>query len=398
MSWTSDQKKVVIATFLGWMLDAFDFFLMVFVLKNIAAEFGTQVIQVSIAITLTLAMRPLGALIFGRLADKWGRRPIMMINIAAYSVFEFLTGFSTNLTMFLVLRALYGIAMGGEWGIGSALAMESVPVHARGFVSGLLQAGYPGGYLLASVVFGLFFPLIGWRGLFMIGIAPAFLLLYLRRNLPESPTWKEGRSLPKKGLLVCLQRDWKLLVYSVILMTAFTFLSHGTQDLYPTFLAVQHNFSVHMISIIAVIYNVGAILGGLFFGIFSERLGRRVTIFIALALIIPLLWLWGMSTTPLMLALGAFLMQFAVQGAWGVIPAYLNEISPGEVRATFPGLVLQLGNLFSSGNAIIQTSIASQLDGNYGLAMMLTVGITSVVIAICIFFGRERRGVSLAIA
>src|SRR5579863_9457391 len=227
--WTSEQKHVVAASFLGWALDAFDFFLLVFVLRDIAKEFTTDITAVTLAITLTLAMRPIGAYIFGRAADRWGRRPVLMVDVLLYSVLEFATGFSPNLTTLLVLRALFGIAMGGEWGVGASLTMESIPPHARGFVSGLLQSGYPAGYFLASIVYGLLFQYIGWRGMFMVGAIPALLVFYIRRSVPESPTWRPTDA--RSRTLTIVQKHWRLGIYAVLLMTAFNFFSHGTQDL-----------------------------------------------------------------------------------------------------------------------------------------------------------------------
>ena len=395
MSWTRDQRNVTIAAYLGWTLDAFDFFLTVFVLKDIATEFGVKIPAVAFAITLTLAMRPLGALIFGRLADKYGRRPTLMINIACYSVLELLSGFSPNLTTFITLRALFGIAMGGEWGVGSALTMETIPAKSRGIVSGLLQAGYPSGYLLASIVFGVLYQHIGWRGMFFVGVLPALLVLYVRTSVPESPAWKEMEKRSRPSLLTTLRHNLGLSIYAIVLMTAFNFFSHGTQDLYPTFLREQHHFDPHTVSLITIVLNIGAIVGGLFFGSVSEKIGRRRAIFIAALIALPVLPLWAFSSGPVLLALGAFLMQISVQGAWGVIPVHLNEISPDEVRATFPGLVYQLGNLFASVNATLQASLAESRGGDYASAMAIVAGTVAVVIAVLILFSRERRGIDM---
>jgi SHS family lactate transporter-like MFS transporter len=338
--WTSQQRHVVAASFLGWSLDAFDFFLLVFVLKDIAQEFETDISNVTIAILLTLAMRPVGAFIFGRAADRWGRRPVLMVNVLLYSILEFASGFAPSLTVLIVLRALYGIAMGGEWGVGASLTMESIPLHARGFVSGLLQSGYPTGYFLASIVYGLLFPIIGWRGMFMVGVLPALLVFYIRRTVPESPSWSRAASA-RGDTLTVLKSHWRLGLYAIVLMTAFNFFSHGTQDLYPTFLEVQHGLSPREVGLIAVIYNIGAICGGLLFGSLSERFGRRRMIIIAALLSLSVVPLWAFSATPVLLAVGAFLMQFMVQGAWGVIPVHLNELSPDNARGTFPGFVYQ---------------------------------------------------------
>jgi SHS family lactate transporter-like MFS transporter len=391
--WTSEQRSVVIASFLGWTLDAFDFFLLVFVLKDIAQEFNTDISEVTFAILLTLAMRPIGAFLFGRAADRWGRRPTLMVDVVLYSFIEFASGFSPSLTVLLVLRALYGVAMGGEWGVGASLTMESIPPHARGFVSGLLQSGYPTGYFVASVVYALLFPVIGWRGMFMVGVLPALLVLYIRRRVPESPSWDRAATA-RGSTLSILRSHWRLGLYAVVLMTAFNFFSHGTQDLYPTFLQVQHGLSPHAVGTIAAIYNVGAIVGGILCGSLSERIGRRRMIVISALLSLPVLPLWAFSDSPVLLAMGAFLMQVTVQGAWGVIPVHLNELSPNEARGTFPGFVYQLGNLLASANATIQAGIAAHFGGNYGLAMALVAGSVAVIIAVLTSVGVEAKGVA----
>jgi SHS family lactate transporter-like MFS transporter len=390
--WTSGQKHVVAASFLGWSLDAFDFFLLVFVLKDIAQEFNTQITDVTFAILLTLGMRPIGAFIFGRAADRWGRRPTLMVNVLLYSIIEFASGFSPNLTTLFVLRALYGVAMGGEWGVGASLTMESIPPHARGFVSGLLQSGYPTGYFLASIVYGLLFPIIGWRGMFMVGVVPALLVLYIRSSVPESPSWTPTDA--QSNTLTILKSHWRLGIHAVVLMTAFNFFSHGTQDLYPTFLEVEHGLGPREVGLIAVIYNIGAIIGGILFGSLSERFGRRRIIIIAALLSLPVLPLWAFSTSPVWLAVGAFLMQVMVQGAWGVIPVHLNELSPDEARGTFPGFVYQLGNLIASVNATLQAGIATRYGGNYGLALAVVAGTVAILIAVLTASGVEAKGVA----
>jgi SHS family lactate transporter-like MFS transporter len=389
--WTSEQRHVVAATFLGWTLDAFDFFLLVFVLKDIAQEFNTHIEDVTFAILLTLAMRPIGAYIFGRAADRFGRRPTLMVNILLYAFIEFASGFAPSLTALLVLRAIFGIAMGGEWGVGASLTMESVPPHARGFVSGLLQSGYPAGYFLASIVYALLFQYIGWRGMFMIGVLPALLVFYIRRTVPESPSFNPTTS--NASTLSIVKSHWRLGIYAVLLMTAFNFFSHGTQDLYPTFLQVQHKMSPHEVGLIAVIYNIGAIVGGLSFGSLSERFGRRRMIIIAALLSLLVLPLWAFAQSAVWLAVGAFLMQVMVQGAWGVIPVHLNELSPDNARGTFPGFVYQLGNLIASVNATLQAGIAGYYGGDYSIALAVVAGTVAVVIAILTAVGTEAKGV-----
>jgi SHS family lactate transporter-like MFS transporter len=390
--WTSEQRHVVAASFLGWTLDAFDFFLLVFVLKDIATEFNTQITEVTFAILLTLAMRPIGAYIFGRAADRWGRRPTLMVDVLLYSFIELASGFAPNLTALLVLRAIFGIAMGGEWGVGASLTMESIPAHARGFVSGLLQSGYPTGYFLASIVYGLLFQYIGWRGMFMVGVIPALLVFYIRRKVPESPSWKPATS--RSNTLAIVKSHWQLGIYAVLLMTAFNFFSHGTQDLYPTFLEVQHKMTPHEVGLIAVIYNIGAIIGGISFGSMSEVFGRRRIMIIASLLSLAVLPLWAFSTSAVWLAVGAFLMQVMVQGAWGVIPVHLNELSPDDARGTFPGFVYQLGNLIASVNATLQAGIAAHYGGDYGIALAAVAGTVAVAIVILTALGTEARGIA----
>lgn len=393
--WTPRERHAVTASYLGWALDAFDFFVLVFVLPDVAASFGVGVTAVAVAVTLTLAFRPLGAFIFGRFADRYGRRPVLMANIAFYSLFGFFTAFSPNLAAFFVIRSLFGVAMGGVWGIGASLAFETIKREKRGFVSGLMQSGYATGYLAASLVFGFFFAAIGWRGMFMIGIAPAALLIfYIWRAVEEAPGWDMTRARTSNTFSV-LRKHWKLALYAVVLMTAFNFFSHGTQDIYPLFLQKQHGFSHATVSTIAVIYNIGAIIGGMIFGALSQHLGRRRTAILAALLALPVAWLWAFSETAALLALGAFLMNFLVQGAWGVVPAHLNELSPSDARGTFPGTVYQLGNLIASVNAVLQTGIAARTGGNYAIALASVAVCAALAIAIFMKFGPEARDVEM---
>ncbi|WP_454816252.1 MFS transporter [Labrys neptuniae] len=398
MPLSSQQKKTVLASFLGWTLDAFDFFLLTFLLTDIAAEFQVGVPAVSEALFFTLATRFIGAFIFGRLADKFGRKPILMLNIVSYSVIGALAAFSPNLMVFLVLRAIFGIAMGGEWGLGSSLAMESIPPSARGMVSGLLQAGYPTGYLLAAIVYGLIYGqnigghVVGWRTMFLLSFLPALIVLFIRSHVPESPAFTEAKGQAKPGLMETLSRHWGIALYAVVLMMFFNLFSHGTQDLYPTFLKKQHGLDAHTVSWITIVANIGAIVGGLAFGTLSERIGRVNAITIACLIALPSLSLWAYSTTPMMLAAGAFVMQIAVQGAWGVIPVHLNELSPGSVRATLPGFIYQAGNLAASKGDVIQAYIAEAPGNSYGYALALFAGVVAVCIIVVIRFSPERRG------
>src|SRR6185312_15567816 len=304
------QRNAIVASYLGWTLDAFDFFLLVFVLKDIAVEFKTDVTAVSVAIVLTLAARPVGALLFGLAADRWGRRPTLMVDIICYSAIELASGFAPSLTALLILRTLYGVAMGGEWGVGASLTMETIPPRTRGVVSGILQAGYPSGYLIASVVYGLLFTTIGWRGMFMVGAAPALLVLYIRSKVAESPSFQARREPMNLGLLWrTIRSHMGLSIFTIFMMTAFNFFSHGTQALYPTFLQVQRHLDPHTVGIIAVVYNIGAIIGGIGFGALSERIGRRRGIVIAALIALPVIPLWAYGPNAVWLAVGAFLMQ-----------------------------------------------------------------------------------------
>jgi len=344
-------------------------------------------------------MRPVGAFVFGLMADRFGRRPTLMVDIIAYSVFELASAFAPSLKVFLIMRAFFGIAMGGEWGVGAALAFETLPAEGRGFFSGLLQEGYVVGYLMAALVYGTLFNVVGWRGMFVIGALPAFLVIYIRTKVDESPAWLQGRVSREaerhlgKDILAHLGS----FLFLVILMFAFNSLSHGTQDLYPTFLQKNHQFSAHTVGFIAIIYNIGALLGGILFGTWSERIGRRRAIVIAAILAIPVIPLWAYSHTVPMLALGGFLMQFMVQGAWGVIPAHLNELSPPAVRGTFPGFAYQLGNLLSSRNAVVQAKLVERnYGGSYPPVLAWTVVIVASLVAIVTSIGRERRGADLS--
>jgi len=390
------QRSAIWASYLGWTLDAFDFFLMVFMLSTIAREFGTDVKAVAQGVFLTLAARPLGAFIFGWLGEHFGRRPVLMADIIFFSVFELASGFAPTLTSLLVLRFLFGVGMGGEWGLGASLVMESIPAKLRGPVSGLLQSGYPSGYFVASLVYFLLFDTIGWRGMFMVGVAPALLVLLIRIHVKESPVFEARRGKARANPIAELVRHWKIALYLVVLMTAFNFFSHGTQDLYPTFLQKQHHFDTHTTGILAAVMNLGAIVGGIGFGIWSERIGRKRAIIIASLLALPVIPLFAFSVTPLMLALGGFLMQVAVQGAWGIVPVHLNELSPPLARSLFPGFAYQLGNLIASKNAPIQAGIAEAHGDNYGLALALVCGTVAVVIAVWTALGPERKNADFA--
>lgn len=442
--WTPRERHAVLASYLGWSLDAFDYFVLVFVLSDVANAFRAGITSVALALTLTLAFRPFGAFLFGRLADRYGRRPVLMINVAFYSLFGFLTAFSPNLLAFLVIRSLFGVAMGGVWGIGASLAFETVSRDKRGFVSGLLQSGYATGYLLASLVFAFLYSWLGWRGLFVVGIVPAiFLVSYVLLAVKESPShdlsrasrtglsvlalqvagigvgallayWLSSRILYPDfgwyGLAILLpvavilaylvsayvRRHWRLLLYAVLMMTAFNFFSHGTQDIYPTFLQKQRHFDHATLSLITVLYNIAAIVGGLTVGSFSQRFGRRRAAVAGALVAVPVAFLWAFAPSASLLGLGAILMQFLVQGTWGVVPAHLNEISPPDARGTFPGTVYQVGNLIASVNAVLQTGVAVRSGGNYAIALAAVAIPSALVIALFMGFGPQAQDVEMA--
>jgi SHS family lactate transporter-like MFS transporter len=394
------ERKTFLACFLGWALDAFDFFLLTFVLVPVAHEFGRTIPEVAFGITLTLMMRPLGAFIFGLLGDKFGRRIPLMADIIFYSVIELMTAFAPNFTVFLILRALFGIGMGGEWGLGASLAMESLPTATRGLFSGILQQGYAVGYLLAAVVYWIVFPLFGWRGLFVAGALPALLVIYIRAHVPESPVWQRHRERKQRVPLDIrgfVKQHGTLFIHAVLLMTAFNYMSHGTQDLYATFLERQRGFGISAKSMIAIIYAIGAICGGTVIGFLSQGWGRRRSIIFCAICGICLIPAWIFAPGTALLIAGGFLMQFMVQGAWGVVPVHLNEISPADFRGTFPGLAYQLGNFAAAYAAQQQAWLAERFrtaNGlpNYALTMALVECVVFVAIIVLAATGREERG------
>jgi SHS family lactate transporter-like MFS transporter len=396
---TAVQRNTFIACFLGWSLDAFDFFILTFCISALATQFQAKVSAVTEAVFITLAFRSVGAFLFGMMADRFGRRITLMVDIIAYSVFELASAFAPSLKVFIVTRALFGIAMGGEWGVGAALAFETLPAEKRGFFSGLLQEGYAVGFLMAALVFGTMFQFVGWRGMFVIGALPAFLVIYIRSNVDESPAWLQGRASRKTegGLGKDAFKFLGPFLLMTVLMFAFNSFSHGTQDLYPTFLTRGHQLGPHAVMLVAVVANLGALAGGVLFGSWSERIGRRRAIVIAALLSIPVIPLWAYSRTVPMLALGGFLMQFMVQGAWGVIPAHLNELSPASARGTFPGFAYQLGNLLSSKNSVLQAKLVERrYGGSFPPVLAWTVLLVASLVAMVTWSGKELRGADLS--
>jgi MFS transporter, SHS family, lactate transporter len=388
----SDQRAAVTAGFLGWTLDAFDFFLVVMTLTAIGKEFGKPDAAIALSLTLTLLFRPVGAFIFGLLADRYGRRLPLMIDLVFYSVVEVLTGLAPNYTTFLVLRALFGIGMGAEWGVGASLVMEKVPARYRGVVSGLLQQGYALGYLLAAICYLFVFPRWGWRPLFFIGGLPALLALFVRARVKESEVWRETRHENWSGLGRAIISNWKLFLYLTVLMAMMNMVSHGTQDMYPTFLERDWHFGSTGRAALTAFSQVGALVGGVLCGLYSDRLGRRRTIALALAGAVLTIPAWAFAPALPLLVAGAFVMQFFVQGAWGVIPAHLNELSPDSVRGFLPGFAYQCGVALASQIPHVQALFAAHTS--YAQAMALSAATVFVLGAVVAGLGPERRGVA----
>ena len=400
---SASQRHTFIAAFLGWTLDSLDFFLLIFCVNAIGVDFKAKASDVLSAVFLTLLFRPVGALLFGVLADRYGRRPVLMFNILSFSVIELACAFAPSLNVLLVLRALFGIAMGGEWGVGAALAFETLPTEGRGGFSGILQEGYAFGSILASAAFALFFHSIGWRGLFMLGASPALLVFYVQARVKESPVWlaadHKRRADPERESfshkLGMIRSFLPTFFFLILLMTAFMSFSHGTQDVYPTFLEVQIGLTPKVVGTIGVIYGFAQILGGFVFGTLSEKWGRKRAIIAAALLSLLAIPMWAYGHSALTLAIGAIVMQFMVQGAWGVVPAYLAELTPAPVRATAPGLAYQLGGLVTSWNSKAQ-ALAAEKWGSYPNVLAITVVIVAVALAILASLGHEVKGRDMA--
>ncbi|MEU8976021.1 MFS transporter [Streptomyces monashensis] len=390
---TKDQRNAFVAAYLGWAMDAFDYFLVVLVYSEIADDFHVSLTDMAFLTTATLVMRPVGALLFGMWADRRGRRLPLMADVVFYSVVGFTCTFAPNYTVLLVLRLLYGIGMGGEWGLGAALAMEKIPAARRGFWSGLLQSGYSLGYLLAAVAFFVIEPAFGWRGLFAFSLVPALVALWVRTRVEESEVWEKSVRLNRTPAYQVFKNPAVLrrFVYLVALMTAFNWMSHGTQDIYPTFVKKGLGLAADTSIAIAVVYNLGAVVGGVLLGAYSEKLGRRRTIMIAAAAGLVVVPFFVLSTTVGWLMLSSFLMQVCVQGAWGVIPAHLTEMSPDAIRGFYPGVTYQLGNLIAALNLPIQESLAGQ--HGYPAAMAWTVAPALVMVIVLSAVGKEARGI-----
>ena len=385
------HRATVLAGFLGWTLDAFDFFVVVMTLTAIAKEFGRTDADLALSVTVTLAFRPVGALIFGLMADRYGRRIPLMVNLVFYAFIEVLSGLAPSYGSFLVLRALFGIGMGGEWGVGASLVMERVPPRLRGLFSGLLQQGYAVGYLLAALCYLVVFPRWGWRPMFFIGGLPALLAIYVRYRVPESEVWQRTRHKDWSQLGRGILSHWRIFLYLWALMTMMNFVSHGTQDLFPTFLQRDWGFTPQRRAILTAVSMVGALIGGVLFGMYSDRIGRRRAIVLALTGALLMIPAWAFAPSLPVLFVGAFLMQFMVQGAWGVIPAHITELAPDAVRGFLPGFAYQCGVLVAGSVVYLEAVFADRFS--YRIAMACTAATVFVGGAIVAWLGPERRGV-----
>ena len=386
----SNARHAVLAGFFGWTLDAFDFFVVVFLYDTLAHQFGVSKKDIIFTTFATLAMRPVGAVVFGLLSDRYGRRRPLMANVIYFSLIELLCGFSPNYTFFLVMRALFGIGMGGEWGVGASLTMEAAPVRWRGILSGILQSGYSIGYLLAALAARFLLPAWGWRPMFWIGALPALLALYIRTKVPESEAWKQNRAATMGEVLRTVMLDWKRFLYLVVLMTFMMFMSHGTQDLYPDFLKEVHRLSARVVANIAIVYNVGAVIGAIIFGHLSQVAGRRKSMIAALGLCLMIIPLWAFGGGLAVLVIAPFVMQMGVQGAWGVIPVHLNEMSADATRGLMPGLTYQLGILFAAPTNTIEYALRDRVGYQWAIAGFEIV--TILTLAVLLLLGTERHG------
>src|SRR4051794_714912 len=386
----SNSRHAVAAGFLGWTLDAFDFFVIVFLFDRLAAEFSVSKSRIIFTLFATLVFRPVGAIIFGMLADRFGRRIPLMANVIYFSIIELLTGFSTTFTQFIILRALFGIGMGGEWGVGASLAMEQAPRKWRGVLSGILQSGYSTGYLLAAIASRFVLPGLGWRWMFWLGALPALLAFYIRFSVPESKAWEEHRVGSLGEMFTAVRGHAKMFGYLVVLMTFMMFLSHGTQDLYPDFLKESRHIAAATVPYVIILMNVGAIVGAIIFGQLSQNIGRRYSMMCALGVSLLAIPFWSFGGSLIVLAVAAFVMQIGVQGAWGIIPVHLNELAPDSVRGLVPGLAYQSGILIAPPVNTIQHALRDRIGYSWALAGFEIV--TMIVLAIVLAVGREERG------
>jgi len=386
-----DQFNAVFAGFLGWTLDAFDFFILVMVISAVAKDFHVTVPAIALALTGSLMTRPIGAILFGVMADRYGRKLPLMLNVVFYATISVLSGLAPSYRVFIILRLLFGIGMGGEWGVGASLTMESIPVRLRGLLSGVLQGGYTFGFLLAALAYYFIFPHWGWRAMFFVGRLPALLALFIRSRVKETEAWHQNRT-DWKTYRSAIATNWKRFLYMILLLMFMNSMSHGTQDMFPTYLTRQLHYAPKLVATITMLATLGNLCGALTGGRLSDRWGRRNVIMtaVALALILIPLWMWAPNIPTIII--GAFLMQFMVTGAWGVMPAHMNELSPPQLRGFFPGFVYQMGVLCASSISYIEARIGEHLS--YSRAMSMSMVVVLVCLLVTIALGPEAKGVS----
>lgn len=417
---TITQWAMFFSGWLAWTCDAIDFFSVSLSVSALTKEFDRDTEDITQAITLTLLLRSVGAVLFGIISDRFGRKWPLVVNLIIVAILELGAGFVNDYNTFLGVRSLFGIGMGGIWGLAASTALENLPVEARGLGSGILQQGYAVGYLLAACInLGLVPDVpVGWRALFWTASGISFFAAGIRALLPESEVFLRAREVERaKGNTTTnktkvflhetwemLKTHWLLCVYAILLMTGFNFLSHGSQDLYPTYLEDSKGFTQHQATVATIIGNCGAIVGGVIAGWVSQYIGRRLTIVIFVLLIGAFIPVWILPSTFSGLAAGAFCMQFGVQGAWGVIPIQLSEMSPPAFRATFPGVAYQLGNMVSSASSQIEATGGKNLrttllvDGewkdipDYATVQGIFIGCVAAFVLFITIVGPENHG------
>ena len=395
---TKGWKFAVSSSILGWVLDAFDFFIMVFLLDTLADHFQVPKSAVVNTLFWTLAMRPIGAFFFGAVADRFGRKWPLICCVLYFSLMTVLSGLAPTFTFFVICRALYGVGMGGYWGIGASYAMENAPRRLRGVLSGLMQAGYPMGYLLAAVAMQTIAPAFGWKSVFFVGAPVAVLIAVLTLSAPESKAWQQHRPTSLGQIFEAMLKHKGIFLYLLLMMSVMLCLSHGTQDLYPDFLksipgiAAQSILGMKTLYGVPIIYNIGAIVGALIFGQLSQRIGRRYAIILALVISLLSIPAWAFGTSLGVLVVGSYLMQTGVQGAFGVIPAHLNELSPEAVRSLFPGFVYQLGVLIVAKVPTFEFGLSARFG--YPWALTMFEGSVIVLMIVIFWLGPEARDIS----
>ncbi|KAI9739140.1 MAG: hypothetical protein M1834_007353 [Cirrosporium novae-zelandiae] len=408
----TQQWMFFLVAFFAWTWDAFDFFTVSLTVEDLAESFNRSNTDITWGITLVLMFRSVGSTIFGIAADRWGRKWPFIVNNVLFIILELATGFCNDYSSFLAVRALFGIAMGGLYGNAAATALEDCPDAARGIISGMLQQGYAFGYLLATAFArGLVNTTShGWKPLFWFGAGPPALIIVFRLCLPETKAYQDRELVRKqRGNIaktfmvegkVALKKHWMLLIYLVLLMAGFNFMSHGSQDLYPTMLKSQYSFSANAITVTQVVANLGAMTGGTVIGYCSQIFGRRLSILVMCVIGGALLYSYTFVSTHAIIA-AAFFEQFCVQGAWGVIPIHLMELSPGSFRTFVVGTSYQLGNLVSSASSTIESSIGERFplpyNGEseryqYGKVICIFMGCVYAYVIILTICGPEYRG------